>query len=94
MLYESSQVFAKIQIDLDAEIIKINPKNNDQRYTDSKQKYYKYRKKFKVKRSKKWKDFREKSRSNSKQNASTNAQNVDKDNMLLNVSDIFWNHHG
>ena len=39
-----------------------------------------------VKRSKKWKNVREKSESNSKQNASSNAPNVGKDNMLLNVS--------
>ena len=34
---------------------------------------------------KKWKNLREKSGSSSKQNASNNAQNVDKDN-VLNVS--------
>ena len=39
-----------------------------------------------VKRSKKWKNVREKSGSNSKQNASSNAPNVDQNNMLLNVS--------
>ena len=50
------------------------------------QKYYKYQKKLEVKRSKKWKNVREKSESNSKQNASSNAPNVGKDNMLLNVS--------
>ena len=53
LLYESGQVVAKIQIDLDAETRKINPKNYDQKYTDTKQKYYKYRKKLKVKRLKK-----------------------------------------
>ena len=53
--YESSQVVAKIQINLDAEIRKISPKNYDQRYTDTKQKYYKYQKKLEVKRLKKWK---------------------------------------
>ena len=84
--YEASQVVSKIQIDLDAEIRKINPKNYDQKYTDTKQKYYKYRKKLEVKRSKKWKNVREKSGSNSKRNASSNPPNVDKDNMLLNVS--------
>ena len=52
----------------------------------TKQKYYKYRKKLVVKRSKKWKNVREKSRSNSKQNASSNTPNVGKDNLLLNVS--------
>ena len=40
----------------------------------------------KVKRSKKRKNLREKSESSSKQNASSNAQNVYKDNLLLNVS--------
>ena len=39
-----------------------------------------------VKRSKKWKNVREKSGSYSKQNASSNAPNVDQNNMLLNVS--------
>ena len=80
LLYEASQVVAKIQIDLDAEIRKINPKNYDQKYTDTKQKYYKYQKKLEVKRSKKQKNMREKSGSNSKQNASSNALNVDKNN--------------
>ena len=55
-------------------------------YTDTKQKYYKYQKKLEVKRSKKWKNVREKSGSNSKQNASSNDLNVDKGDMLLNVS--------
>ena len=86
LLHEANQVVAKIQIDLDAEIRKINPKNYDQKYTDTKQKYFKYRKKLEVKRSKKWKNVREKSGSNSKQNASSNAPNVDKDTMLLKVS--------
>ena len=45
-----------------------------------------YRKKLEVKRSKKWKSVREKSGSNSKQNASSNAPNVDKNSILLNVS--------
>ena len=81
LLYETSQVVAKFQIDLDAEIRKISRKNYD-----TKQKYYKYRKKLEVKRSKKWKNVREKSGSNSKQNASSNAPNVDKNSMLLNVS--------
>ena len=39
-----------------------------------------------IKRSKKWKNVREKSGSNSKQNASSNIPNVDKNSMLLNVS--------
>ena len=39
-----------------------------------------------VKRLMKWKKVREKSGSNSKQNASSNAPNADKDNMLLNMS--------
>ena len=39
-----------------------------------------------VKRSKKWKNLRAKSGSNSKQNAISNASNVGKDDMLLNVS--------
>ena len=86
LLHEASQVVAKIQIDLDAEIRKINPNNCNQMYTDTKQKYYKFRKKLEVKRSKKWKNVREKSGSNSKQNASSNASNVEKDDMLLNVS--------
>ena len=88
LLYEASKQSrrAKIQSDLDSEIRKINSKNYDQKYTDTKQKYYKYRKKLEVKRSKKWKNVREKSGSKSKQNASSNAPNVDKDNMLLNVS--------
>ena len=85
LLYEASQVVSKIQIDLDAEIRKINPNNYNQMYTDTKQKCYKYRLKLEVKRSKKWKNVREKSGSNSKQNASSNALNVDKDDMLLNV---------
>ena len=38
-LYEESQVVAKIQIDLDAKIRKINPKNYNQKYTDTKQKH-------------------------------------------------------
>ena len=67
LMYEASQVVAKIQIDLDAEIRKINPKNYDQKYRDTKQKCYKCRKKLEVKRSKKWKNVREKSGSNSKQ---------------------------
>ena len=86
LLYVSSQVVAKVQIDLDAEIRKINPKNYDQKYTDIKQKYYEDRKKLEVKRSTKWKNVREKSRSNSKQNASSDVANVYKINMLLNVS--------
>ena len=36
LLYGSSQIFAKIQIDLDAEIRRINPKNYDQKYTVTK----------------------------------------------------------
>ena len=63
--YESSQVVAKIQINFDAEIRKISPKNYDQKYTDTKQKYYKYQKKLEVKRLKKWKNVREISGSNS-----------------------------
>ena len=55
LLYEASQVVAKIQIDIDAEIRKINPNNYNQMYTGTKQKY-KYRKKLEVKRSKKWKN--------------------------------------
>ena len=39
-----------------------------------------------VKRSKKWENVRQKSESNSKQNASSNSPNFDKDNILLNVS--------
>ena len=39
-----------------------------------------------VKRSEKWKNVREKSGSNSKQNASSNVPNAEKDSMLLNVS--------
>ena len=39
-----------------------------------------------VKRSKKWKNVREKSGNNSKQSASSNAWKVDKDNILLDVS--------
>ena len=35
LLYESSKVVAKIQIDLDAEIRKINPQNYDQKFTDT-----------------------------------------------------------
>ena len=85
LLYKSGQVVAKIQIDLDAETRKINPKNYDQKYTDTKQKYYKYRKKLKVKKLKKQKNLREISRSNSKKNASSNDPNVDKDFMLLNI---------
>ena len=39
-LYEASQVVAKIQIDLDAKIRKISPKNHNQKHTDkSKQKH-------------------------------------------------------
>ena len=49
---QASQVVTKIQIDLDGEIRKINSKNYDQKYTDTKQKYYKYQKKLEVKRSK------------------------------------------
>ena len=86
LLYVSSQVVAKVQIDLDAEIRKINPKNYDQKYTDTKQKNYKYWKELEDKRSKKWKNVREKLVSNSKENASSNATNVDKDSVLLNVS--------
>ena len=86
LLYEASQFVAKIQIDLDAEIRKINSTNYDQNYMGTKQKYYKYRKKLEAKRSKKWKNVREKLESNSKQNASSNAPNVDKNNMLLNVA--------
>ena len=78
LLYVSSQVVAKVQIDLDAEIRKINPKNYDQKYTDTKQKYYKYWKELEDKGSKKWKNVREKLVSNSKENASSNATNVDK----------------
>ena len=85
-MYESSQVVAKIQIDVDAEIRKINPKNYDQKYTNTKQECYKYRKKLEDKRSTKWQNLREKTGSSSKQNTSSNAQNVDKDNVLLNVS--------
>ena len=36
LLYRSSQIFAKIQTDLDAEIRRINPKNYDQKYTVTK----------------------------------------------------------
>ena len=95
LLYEASQFVAKIQIDLDAEIRKINSTNYDQNYMGTKQKYYKYQKKLEAKRSKKWKNVREKLESNSKQNASSNAPNVDKNNMLLNVahknhSDCFY----
>ena len=86
LLYEASQVVSKTQIDLDAEIRKINTKNYGQKYMDTKQKYCKYRKNLEVKRSKKWKNAREKLGNNSKHNASSNASNVDKDNMLLNVS--------
>ena len=86
LLYEASQVVAKIQIDLDTEIRKINPNNYNQMYTDTKQKYYKYRKKLEVKRSKKWENVREKSGSNSKPSASSNASYVDKNDMLFNVS--------
>ena len=39
LLYEPSHIATKIQIDSDAEIRKINPKNYDQKYTDTKQKY-------------------------------------------------------
>ena len=60
--YEVSQVVAKIQIDLDTEIRKINPNNYNQMYTVTKQKYYKYRQRLEVKRSKKWKNVREKRR--------------------------------
>ena len=43
------------------------------------------------KRSKKWKNVIEKLGSNSKQNASSNTPNVDKDNMLLNISNNNYN---
>ena len=36
LLYGSSQIFSKIQIDLNAEIRRINSKNYDQKYTDTK----------------------------------------------------------
>ena len=79
LLYEASQVVAKIQVNLVAEIKKINPKNENQKYTDTKQKYYKYQKNLEVKRSKKWKTLREKSgKVKSKQNGSNNAPNVTK----------------
>ena len=42
LLYKASQFVTKIQVDLDAEIRKINPKNYDQKYKDTKQKYCKY----------------------------------------------------
>ena len=83
-----------IERDLDAEIRKTNPKNYDQKYTDTtKQKYYKYWKKLEVKRLMKWENVREKSGSNSKQNASSNAPNAYKDNMLLNVSHNNYSDH-
>ena len=49
LLYEASQVVAKIQTDLVTEIRKINPKNYDQKYTDTKQKYYISRRGWKLK---------------------------------------------
>ena len=68
----------KNPIDLYAETRKIDPKNYDQKYTDTEQKYYKYRKKLDVERSKKWKNVREKSGNSSKQNAAERiTQNED-----------------
>ena len=34
-LHEANQVVTKVEIDLDAEIRKMNPKNYDQKYTDT-----------------------------------------------------------
>ena len=35
LLQEANQVVTKVEIDLDAEIRKMNPKNYDQKYTDT-----------------------------------------------------------
>ena len=54
LIYESSKVIAKIQVELDLEVRKIDPENYDRNYEKLNAKHARFRKGLEERRGKKW----------------------------------------